>query len=80
MNWNIWIRQGHRWLSISFTAIVIAIFSILGIGKEPAYWVYYLPLLPLALLLLSGLYLFALPYAVKWRGGRNKRNEKQVTA
>jgi hypothetical protein len=28
----------------------------------------YSPLLPLALLLFSGLYLFVLPYAVKWRG------------
>jgi hypothetical protein len=30
----------------------------------------FLPLLPLALLLLSGLYLFMLPYVSKWRGGR----------
>jgi hypothetical protein len=42
----------------------------LGIGKQPAYWVYLLPLFPLALLLVSGLYLFALPYAARWRGGR----------
>jgi ABC-type polysaccharide/polyol phosphate export permease len=56
-------------LSIIFTAIVIAIFIAMGVGNEPAYWVYLLPLLPLALLLLSGLYLFVLPYATKWRGG-----------
>ena len=30
----------------------------------------YLPLLPLALLLFTGLYLFVLPYATKWRSGR----------
>jgi hypothetical protein len=30
----------------------------------------YSPLFPLALLLLTGLYLFALPYATKWRSGR----------
>jgi len=30
----------------------------------------YLPLLPLALLLLTGLYLFVLPYAARWRSGR----------
>ncbi len=30
-------------------------------------WVTYSPLLPLAVLLLTGLYLFALPYTVKWR-------------
>lgn len=30
----------------------------------------YSPLLPLALLMITGLYLFALPYVAKWRGGR----------
>ena len=32
----------------------------------------WLPLLPLALLLLTGLYLFVLPHAVKWRSARGK--------
>ncbi|MEA3028736.1 MAG: hypothetical protein QOG13_61 [Sphingomonadales bacterium] len=71
MNWSKWVRQIHRWLSMIFTAAVIAIFAALGLGTEPAYWVYFLPLLPLALLLLSGLYLFVLPYAARWRGGRS---------
>ena len=70
MNWNMWVRQIHRWLSIIFTAVVIAIFAALGLGTEPAYWVYFLPLVPLALLMLTGLYLFALPYLAKWRGRR----------
>jgi hypothetical protein len=30
----------------------------------------YSPLLPLALLLFTGLYLFALPYLTRWRGRR----------
>jgi hypothetical protein len=30
----------------------------------------YSPLLPLAVLLFTGLYLFVLPYIVKWRRGR----------
>jgi ABC-type polysaccharide/polyol phosphate export permease len=70
LNWNIWVRQIHRWLSIIFTGIVIAIFAALGSGNEPVQWVYYLPLLPLALLMLTGLYLFVLPYAAKGRGAR----------
>ena len=70
MNWNKWIRQIHRWLSMIFTAVVVAIFITLGMGREPAAWVYFLPLFPLALLMLSGLYLFALPYAARWRSGR----------
>ena len=51
MNWNQGIRQLHRWLSILFTAVVAGIFLTLGLGREPAQWVYYLPLAPLALLL-----------------------------
>ena len=70
MTWNKWVRQIHRWLSIIFTAVVAAIFIALGVGEEPAEWVYFLPLFPLALLTASGLYLFALPYAARWRGGR----------
>lgn len=70
MNWNIRIRQIHRWLSIVFTAIVLAIFAMLGMGKTPAQWVYFLPLAPLALLMLTGLYLFVLPYAARRRGAR----------
>ena len=71
MNWNKWVRQTHRWLSIAFTLTVIANFVALaaGTGQPPA-WVTYSPLLPLALLLFSGLYMFALPYATKWRSGR----------
>ncbi len=70
MNWSTWIRQAHRWLSIAFTVVVAAIFVTLGIGKEPAEWVYFLPLFPLALMTASGLYLFALPYAAKRRGAQ----------
>ena len=70
MNWNIWVRQAHRWLSIVFTTTVIANFVALARGTPPS-WVTYSPLLPLALLLFTGLYLFVLPYATKWRGGRH---------
>jgi len=52
------------------SAVVAAIFITLGLGKQPAQWVYYLPLIPLALLMLTGLYMFVLPYAAKWRRGR----------
>ena len=67
MNWNAWIRQVHRWVSIIFVAVVIGIFVAQGVGAKPATWVYLLPLLPLALLALTGLYMFVLPYAAKWR-------------
>ena len=65
-NASMWIRQIHRWLSIAFTLSVIATFVALA-QKEPLVWVSYIPLLPLFLLLATGLYLFALPYLAKWR-------------
>ena len=69
MNWNTRIRQIHRWLSIAFTVAVIV--NIAAMAQEkPAFWVGLLALLPLALLLLTGLYMFAQSYAAKWRGGR----------
>ena len=66
MNWSGWIRQTHRWLSIVFTLTVIANFVAMALGKPPA-WLVYSPLLPLFLLLFSGLYMFALPYAAARR-------------
>ncbi len=69
MNWNTWVRQIHRWLSIAF-AVAVIVNVVAMIQKEPALWVGLLALLPLILLLLSGLYLFALPYATKWRSAR----------
>lgn len=66
MNWNKWTRQIHRWLSIAFTVTVIANFVARGFGKYPA-WLTYSPLLPLFALLLTGLYMFVLPYAAAWR-------------
>jgi len=69
VTWNTGIRQGHRWLSIVFTATVLANFLAMARGEPPA-WIVYSPLLPLFLLLFSGLYLFMLPHAAKWRGKR----------
>lgn len=69
MTWNKWIRQTHRWLSIAFTVTVLANFAAMTRGQPPA-WITYSPLLPLGLLLFSGLYLFALPYAAKRRAER----------
>ena len=71
MNWNHWVRQIHRWLSIVFTVTVIANFIALARGSgTPPPLVTYSPLPPLALLLFTGLYMFVLPYAAKWRLGR----------
>lgn len=64
-----WVRQFHRWVSIAFTLAVIANFVALGVsgGEMPPAWITYSPLLPLFVLLFSGLYLFVLPYTAKGR-------------
>jgi hypothetical protein len=68
LDWNKWVRQIHRWLSIAFTVAVIV--NIVAVGQGAyAVWVGLLALIPLALLLFTGLYLFVLPYATKWRRG-----------
>jgi len=67
-----WIRQFHRWVAIAFTLGVIGNTIVIAMaqGQQPAFWVYLFALIPLFLLLFSGLYLFVLPYAMKWRGAR----------
>ena len=70
MIWSKWIRQFHRWTSMAFTAGVIVNTLVIARGVEPPFWVYLLALVPLFLLLLTGLYLFVLPYAAARRGGR----------
>jgi hypothetical protein len=66
---NTLIRQIHRWLSIAFTAGVIGYMVVMTRGQPPA-WVGLFALVPLILLLVTGLYMFALPYAAKRRRGR----------
>ncbi len=66
MNWNKGVRQIHRWLSIAFTMGVIAYIVAMGQGQPPA-WVGLIALLPLVALLVTGLYLFVLPYSAKLR-------------
>jgi hypothetical protein len=54
------IRRSHRWVSMLFTFTVVANFVAMTQGEPPAL-IAYSPLLPLAFLVTSGLYLFALP-------------------
>jgi len=74
-----WTRQIHRWLSILFTLTVIANFVARARGGEPSALVTYSPLAPLALLLFSGLYLFFLPYAAKWRSPNTTTTSRTTT-
>lgn len=66
-----WIRQFHRWVSAAFALSVIATTIALA-QEQPIVWMSYLPLLPLALLAITGVYMFFLPYASKWRPGKKR--------
>ena len=79
MNWNEWIRQTHRWVSIAFTVAVIGNIVVMSVKRgQPPAWVTYSPLPPLFLLLFSGLYLFVLPYAARWRSARRTGSSPTV--
>lgn len=62
------IRQSHRWLGIIFTSCVVANFVAMAIVGAPPAWITFSPLLPLFLLMFSGLYMFFLPYARRSKG------------
>ncbi|HKV63893.1 MAG TPA: hypothetical protein VJO16_18435 [Candidatus Acidoferrum sp.] len=69
MNWNKWMRLTHRWLSMAFTAAVIV--NIIAIvEKKYTAALGLLAVVPLALQFFTGMYLFVLPYAVKWRSAQ----------
>lgn len=67
MTWNNRLRQTHRWVSIAFTVAAAANVVALVRGTQAA-WLGFLALVPLVVLLLTGLYLFWLPYAARRRG------------
>ena len=69
MHMSKWVRQIHRWLSIAFTLAVIANLVVVAQGNYIA-WVGVMALVPLILLMITGLYMFFLPYAARWRSGR----------
>lgn len=62
-------RRLHRLTSLVFVLMVAAIFGALASGRQPAQWVYYLPLAPLFVLTASGLVLLIRP----WISGAGRR-------
>ncbi len=61
-----WIRQFHRWMAVAFTAGFIVNTIVIALGRENNQ-PYLLVLIPLFLLLPTGLYMFVQPYAERWR-------------
>ena len=63
---NRWTRWIHRWVSAIFVACVIAATAAAATGQDTGSPVFYAPLAPLLVLMLSGVYLFVRP----WLGRR----------
>jgi FtsH-binding integral membrane protein len=69
VNWSKWMLQTHRWVCVVFTLAVL----VNGITVAQRKYNQKLGLAAvflLMLLLTTGLYLFVLPYAAKWRSAR----------
>lgn len=60
------IRATHRWLGVTLIALTLINIVAFAIGQAIP-WLYYLPLAPLFLLMLTGLHMFVLPYIRRGR-------------
>jgi hypothetical protein len=58
------IRTTHRWLGVTLIALTLINVVAFAIGQAVP-WLYYLPLAPLFLSMITGLYMFVLPYLRK---------------
>lgn len=59
---NAFIRTAHRWLGPLLVAAVVVNVVALSMGVQ-SFWIGLLALIPLILMMVSGLWLFALPWA-----------------
>jgi len=67
--WNKWMRLIHRWLSAALmVSMVVNLIAVLLHRYNNTLGL--LAVLPLALLFVTGLYLYVLHYAAKWRSAR----------
>ena len=62
---NRWFRRIHRWTAVVLVASVVLVSVVLATQPEPAAWIYLSPLLPLAVLVLTGAVLFVQPYRTR---------------
>lgn len=63
------IRTFHRWTSYFFVLTTIVTFAVLMLNAALD-WVSYVPLLPLALLMITGICMWFVPYLAKRRAER----------
>ena len=70
-----WIGQAHRRVSLLYTAAAVGMTTAVLAQGEPVEWACLMPLLPLALLMATGLCVFDLPHvAKKWSSAEGSGN------
>lgn len=62
-----WFRRVHRWVAVAFVASVVLVTVVLATQEQPAEWIYLSPLLPLAIMVITGAVLFVQPYVARSR-------------
>ena len=62
MGFEGWTRWLHRWVSAIIVVCVVAATAAAGTGQDTGDPIFYAPLAPLFVLMLSGLYLFVRPW------------------
>jgi len=68
-------RRLHRGVAVLFTLLVAANFAAMAIGPVPP-WLTYSPLLPLLVLMVSGLVMFFQPYVARRRSAQGAQQPR----
>ena len=71
MNWTKWNRRIHRWVSMMLMGTVLLATYAAATGQDTESMLYYLPLVPLFILMASGRIMFVLHYLAEWRSAPN---------
>jgi len=71
--WNKWLRKIHRWLAIPF--IIAILILILARQIPQVVIVQRLQQVMMLLMVITGSYLYLLPYLSRWKRGRRQSTE-----
>ncbi len=81
---NRWLRKIHRWLAIPMIVIVPLAIAVKLMGSDPS--VAFPPVLEqlqsilLLTLVVTGVYLYFIPYIAKWQRNQRQKAKVKITA
>ena len=71
-----WVRKLHRWLVIPFTALLLTV--IIARGSDIGNSAQRIQAALMIIMAITGIYLYLLPYWLKWRRGNQKKKNEVV--